>query len=61
LKQRLERRLNALEAKDFVWPPLSYTVSVRQGESVDEACKRLDIPSEIIGPHGQRIETLIIC
>jgi hypothetical protein len=31
------------------------------GESVDEACKRLDIPTEIIGPNGQRIETLIIC
>ena len=48
-------------AKDFVWPRLCYTVEQHDGESVDDACKRLDIPTEIIGPNGQRIETLIIC
>ena len=61
MKQRLERRLNALEASDFVWPRLCYTVEQEEGETVEDACKRLDIPTEIIGPNGQRIETLIIC
>jgi hypothetical protein len=60
LKAKLERRLNALEEKDFKWPRLCYTVEKHDGESVEEACKRLDIPTEIIGPNGQRIETLII-
>ena len=61
MKQRLERRLNALEARDFVWPRLCYTVEQHDGESVEDACKRLDIPTEIIGSNGQRIEMLIIC
>ena len=28
---------------------------------VEDACKRLDIPTEVIGPHGERVEPLIIC
>ena len=61
MKVKLERRLKALEAKDFQWPRLCYTVEQKEGESVEDACKRLDIPTEVIGPNGQRIETLIIC
>jgi hypothetical protein len=61
LKAKLERRLNALEAKDYKWPRLCYTVEKREGESVEEACKRLDIPTEVIGPNGERVEPLIIC
>jgi hypothetical protein len=61
LKAKLERRLNALEAKDFKWPRLCYTVERKEDESVEEACKRLDIPTEVIGPHGERVEPLIIC
>lgn len=61
MKAKLERRLNALEAKDFKWPRLCYTVERNEGESIEEACKRLDIPTEVIGPHGKRVETLIIC
>ena len=61
MKAKLERRLNALEAKDFKWPRLCYTVERKEDESVEEACKRLDIPTEVIGPHGERVETLIIC
>ena len=60
MKAKLERRLNALEAKDFKWPRLCYTVEQKEGESVEDACKRLDIPTEVIGPHGERVEPLII-
>ena len=60
MKAKLERRLNALEAKDFKWPRLCYTVEQKEGESVEEACKRLEIPIEVIGPHGERVEPLII-
>ena len=59
MKAKLERRLNALEAKDFKWPRLCYTVEQKEGESVEDACKRLDIPTEVIGPHGERVEPLI--
>ena len=52
MKAKLERRLNALEAKDFKWPRLCYTVEQKEGESVEDACKRLDIPTEVIGPNG---------
>ena len=60
MKAKLERRLNALEAKDFKWPRLCYTVEQKEGECVEDACKRLDIPTEVIGPHGERVEPLII-
>ena len=60
MKAKLERRLNALEAKDFKWPRLCYTVEQKEGESVEDACKRLEIPTEVIGPHGERVEPLII-
>lgn len=57
----LEKRLAALEVKDYEWPRLAYSVKVLKGESVEDACKREGIPSEVIGPNGQTIETLIIC
>ena len=60
MKAKLERRLNALEAKDFKWPRLCYSVERKEEETVDEACRRLDIPIEVIGPHGERVEPLII-
>ena len=60
MKAKLERRLNPLEAKDFKWPRLCYSVERKEGESTEEACKRLEIPTEVIGPHGERVEPLII-
>lgn len=56
----LEKRLNALEANDFVWPRLSYAVKVLSGETLEDACNRENIPSSVTGPNGQRIDTFII-
>ena len=36
-------------------------VEQQDGESAEDASKRLDIPTEIIGSNDQTIDTLIIC
>ena len=47
-----QRRQNALVAKHFKWPRLCYAVEQKEGESVEDACKRLDIPTEVISLMG---------
>ena len=60
--KKLERRLKSLESKTLSGRVFGYTVEQKEGgESVEGACKRLDIPTEVTGPHGERVETLIIC